>query len=77
MAASGKEEYLAQLERLVDPAPHDKPLLMEVFTDSADESDALKILYSLETNAMGAAKGAVKAVLGDKGVAAVKKILGR
>ena len=52
-------------------------MLFEVFTDSRDESDALKEMSSLETDAANAAKDAVKGILGDRGVAAVKKILGR
>ena len=34
-------------------------------------------MSSLELSAANAAKSAVKGILGDKGVAAVKKILGR
>lgn len=77
LSAEDKEGYLAVLDRFVDPEPHDRPMLLEVFTNSADESDALKALRSIETDARGAAKNAVKRVLGDKGIIAAKKILGR
>ena len=52
-------------------------MLFEVFTDSQGESDALEAVYSLETNAVGVAKDAVRGILGEKGIAAVKKVLGR
>lgn len=77
LAAEDKEGYLAVLDRFVDSEPHDHPMLLEVFTNSSDESDAIKALRSIETDAKGAAKSAVKRVLGDGGVRAAKKILGR
>ncbi|CDD41523.1 uncharacterized protein BN642_00643 [Collinsella sp. CAG:398] len=77
LSAEDKEGYLSVLDRFVDPAPHDRPMLLEVFTSSVDESDAIKALHSIETDARGAAKNAVKSILGDKGIKAAKKILGR
>lgn len=76
-SAEDKDGYLAVLDCFVDPEPHDRPMLLEVFTDSVDESDAIKALHSIETDAKGAAKSAVKRVLGDRGIKAAKKILGR
>ena len=77
LSAEDKDGYLAVLDRFVDSEPHDRPMLLEVFTDSVDESDAIKALHSIETDAKGAAKSAVKLVLGDRGIKAAKKILGR
>ncbi len=77
LAAENKESYLTVLDRFVDPDPHNRPMLLEVFTDSQNESDAIKMLRSLETNAKGAAKQTAKRILGDKGIKAAKKILGR
>ena len=77
LSASNKDEYLAVVERFVDPGIREHPILFEVFTDSTDESDALKIIRSLEADVKGAAKNAVKSLLGDKGIKTAKKILGR
>lgn len=77
LAAEGKDGCLAALDRFVDPEPHDRPMLLEVFTDSRDESDAIRMLRSIETDVRGAAKNAVRSILGDKGIKAAKKILGR
>lgn len=77
LAAEDKEGYLAVIDRFVDPEPHDRPMLLEVFTDSVDESDALRVIRSIEIDAKSTAKGVVKSILGDKGIKAAKKILGK
>lgn len=77
LSAEDKESYLAALDRFVDPRPNDRPILLEVFTDSNDESDAIRVLRSIENDARGTAKNAIKGILGDRGVRAAKKILGR
>ena len=41
-----------------------------------DESDALKIMNTLESSPRGVAKKAIKGMLGDQGTRAVKKFLG-
>lgn len=77
LCATGKDEFMEAAERFASFESAEKPMLFEVFTDSRDESDALKEMGSLEIDAANAAKDALKGFLGDKGVAAVKKILGR
>lgn len=77
LCASGKEEFLEVADRFVSPEPVERPILLEVFTDSEDESFALETMSSLERDAASVAKDAVKGILGDRGVAAVKKMLGR
>lgn len=75
MSASNKTELLAHLSRFTTPEHADRPMLLEVFTNSTDESDALHIVQTLQTDSRHAAKQVVKNVLGDKGVTALKKIL--
>lgn len=77
LSANNKEEYLANVEEYLNPELTDKPILFEVFTDSKDESKALEVLYNLETSAKGQAKQALKNALGEKGVASLKKIMGK
>ena len=55
---------------------HEKPLLFEVFTDSDEESEAVRVIRNLEISVKGAAKQAVRAVFGDAGVAVAKRIIG-
>lgn len=77
LSASNKEEFSSVVGRFTDSEMHDRPLLLEVFTDSQAESDALKAVSQIEVDAKHAAKAAIKGALGDKGVSAVKKLLGR
>lgn len=77
LTASSKEEYLKNLDRFLTPEITEKPIFFEIFTTNQDESDAVKIAYSVETDASVEAKSTVKKILGEKGVKAVKKILGK
>lgn len=76
LAADNKQSYLASLDRFVDFNMHEKPLLFEVFTDSDEESEAVRVIRNLEISVKGAAKQAVRAVFGDAGVAVAKRIIG-
>lgn len=75
MSASNKEEYMAHVERFLTPELTDKPMLFEIFTESADESKALEIMNHLETSTEGAAKDMARKILGPSGVQTLKKIL--
>lgn len=75
MSASNKEEYMAHMERFITPQITDRPMLFEIFTDSADESKALEIMNHLETSPEGAAKDMARKILGPSGVQTLKKIL--
>ncbi len=75
MSASNKEEYLKKSERFLIPELTDKPMIFEVFTDFQCESDAIKMMNSLEISASESAKKLAKKVLGDKGVQVVKKLI--
>lgn len=75
MSASSKEEYLTHVGRFLTPELTDKPMLFEIFTDSADESKALELMNHLEMSPEGAAKDMAKKILGPSGVQTLKKIL--
>lgn len=77
ISASSKEEYVNVMERFVSPQIGDSSIIFEVFTDSANETEALKMLYELRTDASVQAKNAIKKVLGERGIKAVKGILGK
>ena len=77
LMADSKESYLKNMDRFLSAELTERPMVFEVFTDSQLESDALDTIYHLEKDVKGQAKAAVKNVLGDKGVATVKKLLGR
>lgn len=47
---TNKKEYLNILERLTDECIGTKPMLVEIFTNDTDESDALRVINTLRTN---------------------------
>lgn len=78
MSASNKEEFLKVYERFLIPEMTGRPMLFEVFTDSKDESDALKICRNLTTSAKGMLVSTVKKAIGKEAFQIVKdKILDR
>lgn len=77
LSASTKEEFLNNLDHFVEPTMLDRPILFEIFTDSKNESEALKIISTLKTDNALLAKEAIANVIGAKGVNIAKKILRR
>ena len=77
LSASDKDEFMKALPVFVNPVIGDRPVFFEVFTDSQQESEALRSLRHLKSSASLFAKNAVKGVLGESGVAVVKKMLKR
>lgn len=77
LSANTKEEYLQNLERFLTPEITDRPMLFEVFTNNEDESEAIRMMNTLNVSASGMAKELTKAVLGEKGKNVVKKMLGK
>lgn len=77
LTASDKDEYLKVVERITAPGITDKPMLLEVFTNSEDESNALETIQHLLTDSTVAAKEMARSILGDKGIRTLKNILGK
>ena len=77
LSASNKDEYEKVYERFFTKEMSDKPMLLEVFTNDDEESDALEMIMSMVSNTSGKAKNIVKGILGEKGIKTVKGILGR
>ncbi|WP_283786888.1 thiamine pyrophosphate-binding protein [Bermanella sp. WJH001] len=77
ISASNKEEFEAIYERFITPEITDKPIVFEAFTDSDDESEALRIMQQLEVSKEKQTKALVKKALGDKGIKIAKKFLGK
>lgn len=76
-SAKTKEEYLENLDRFVSSELTEKPIFFEVFTNSEDESNALKAMRNISSNTVGKMRGLVKDVIGRKGVDFAKKIIKR
>ena len=77
ITASNKEDFKNCVSIFLDPNNREKSVVFEVFTDSVDESDALKLINSIDYSVSGATKSAVKKVLGNQGIRKVKNMLRR
>lgn len=79
LSATGKEEFLAVVEEFAAPKIGDRPILLEVFTRPEDESEGLRQMTHLQTNATGllrsTAMDAVRSVAGEDGLKKVKNAL--
>lgn len=85
ISASNKEEFTQVYQEFINKEINDKPIVFEVFTDSKDESDAIKILHHLNTDMKAdivksvtgllGGKQSAKKILGEKGVKFIKSII--
>lgn len=79
--ASTKEDFLANIDTFLNPTIGNKPMLMEVFTDTDGESGAIEIMRSFLNDNKTVLKnklvGSVRTVLGKKGIETIKKLSGR
>ena len=51
-------------------------MLFEVFTDSIDESDAIKLMRNIETTVIGKTANTLKGILGDKALQKIAEMKG-
>ena len=77
LTASNKEQFEAVIDRFMSAEAADKPMLLEVFTNSKDESDALQTIQGLREPPRNAIKDAARTILGEKGIKAIKKVMGK
>lgn len=75
IAASTKEEVLANLEQFLDNTKTDKPILFEVFTNSDEESEALEVIRGIADDKSVRMRNKAKKILGSAGLNAIKKVL--
>ena len=77
LCANTKEEFLKAITRFLTPSQTDKPILFEVFTDSADESDAIYLMNHIVQDKFTMkrkVKAILKRVLPNGVIAMLKKI---
>ena len=74
-AASNKQEFERVYERFLTDQTTNQSMLFEVFTNSADESEALEKIMNINENVKGRAKQLAKQVLGENTSKLLKKIL--
>ena len=77
LCASNKEDFDKLSDQFLSDQLTQKPILMEVFTDSADESYALDAINSINKSVKGDAMQLARRVLGQRGMSVLKKVLKR
>lgn len=79
LSASNKEEFNAVVDRFLTPEQTEKPMLLEVFTETEDESQALEQTLNIITDSKYMMKQKVKKMvkdfIGNERVEVVKKIM--
>lgn len=77
LSATNKEEYLKVIDRFVTPQLTANPMILEVFTNSEDESNALKVMTEIASSPIGIVKKIVSDNVGSQTRTFIKKMLGR
>ena len=81
LSANNKDEFNAVVDRFLTQELTDKPMLLEVFTETGDESNALEqvlnILVDSNQKIKGVIKNTAKEILGDNGISFIKKAMKR
>lgn len=82
LTASSPEEFLPCAEMFVAPEVSDRPVLLEVFTNSRDESEAHRLMRSLKTDqgpnlkrVNAKVKSTIRRKLGDKRLKALRDLI--
>ena len=75
LTAHNKEEFLSVCKDFLAPEISDHPILLEVFTDELNESNALKMMNSLEMPTTDKAKQKLRSLIGDSAYVRLSSIL--
>lgn len=75
ISAQNKEEFLEKRDYFFTQEKLEKPVIFEVFTDSVDESEAIKIMYNLKISTKGKIKNMVKEIATPAQIELIKKII--
>ena len=75
ISASSKEEFERKSDYFTASKGYDQPIVFEVFTNSEEESVALKAFLSIEVSIKGIIKSNVSSLLSKKSKSIVKKII--
>ncbi len=77
LSASNKEEFKNNINHFTSNETNNKPIVFEIFTNSEDESNALKQIRNLKTSIKETIKNNIKEVLSENTKAKIKKVLGK
>lgn len=76
LSADDKESYRSVMDKFLNPELGEKPILFEIFTDSDNESDALKMILDQrrvhESSLKSHIKKVARNIIGEKGIKIIK-----
>ena len=75
LCAASKEDFKKHQGVFFNPVQSDKPILFEVFTNSNEESDAIKFISGLNNSMETMVKSVTKRVLGEKMTSCLRNVL--
>lgn len=75
LSASNKDEYAQIVEEFVSNKIGNQPIVLEVFTNAEDESEALRRINNIGENETLAVKGLAKKILGEKNIKTLKSVI--
>ena len=78
LTADNKTSYLENMNEFISDDIKSQSIIFEVFTDSQDESDALKIIRSINKEEISTSikiKSKVRSIVGDNAIDFIKKII--
>lgn len=75
MQATNKEEFMCHIDRFITPELLNKPIIFEVFTNSEDESNALRLINTIKEDVKGKLKKTAIHILPENVIDKVKSVL--
>ena len=76
ISASSKDEFENNIKKFLCKS-NEKSIIFEIFTDTMDETKALKIIQNLESEPLEKTKEFIKNIIGQKNLNTIKKIVKR
>lgn len=77
LKAENKDEFATASQRFLTPEITDRSMILEVFTNSDEETNALEMMMDIVGSNKETAKDLAKQVLGKKGLSMLKKIINK
>ncbi|MEO2263756.1 thiamine pyrophosphate-binding protein [Dorea sp. YH-dor228] len=75
LSASSKEEFSKIVDRFTVKELTEKPMVLEIFTETVNDSNAFDIMGNILLDSKGLVKEAVKSLLGEQGTAFMKRFI--
>lgn len=75
LSASDKEQFMDNHKMFVNPESYNTPVILEVFTDSDKETEALHIIRNLRTDSGSLLQNTIRKTIGPKGIETIKRII--